>query len=207
MQAKGAAPVARYDGMGQTCPVADQETGPKRVGRAVVARREELGDGPEVMTQEDLAGEAGVSVTMIRNLERGDLQGKPRKWPSVARALGWAPTSWESIANGGEPIPAARVRIHHAELRVAEEQTGGLHLPDVVRAELQSSLMRGYRIINLTDESGHEQRILLAWLADTPLPASREEMRAEIGRWLAVEQAAEEAARREDDDPPAAEDA
>ncbi|MFC0039324.1 helix-turn-helix transcriptional regulator [Actinomadura rayongensis] len=68
------------------------------IGNAVATRRVRLG-----LRQSDLAREAGVSETTIRNIEAGRIGGRPTKWPLVERALGWPPGSFETLSAGGQP--------------------------------------------------------------------------------------------------------
>ena len=80
----------------------------RRVGRAVAARRGELG-----LTQQDLADAAGVDLKTVYNLESGT------RWPiaktraAITAALGWPPDALGAIAVGEESggtvsVPPAR---------------------------------------------------------------------------------------------------
>lgn len=70
----------------------------RRVGRAVAARRGELG-----MTQQDLADAAGVDLKTVYNLESGI------RWPiaktrtAVSAAIGWDGDALAVILDGGTP--------------------------------------------------------------------------------------------------------
>jgi len=83
----------------------------RRVGRAVAARRGELG-----LTRQELADEAGVDLKTIYNLESGTRWPIARTRASVAAALGWTADALDGIAAGyGTPsgLPAARpVPLH-----------------------------------------------------------------------------------------------
>jgi transcriptional regulator with XRE-family HTH domain len=74
----------------------------RRVGRAVAARRGELG-----MTRQELADAAGVDVKTVFNLESGT------RWPiaktraAVSAALGWGGDALAAISDGSAP-PASR---------------------------------------------------------------------------------------------------
>ena len=76
----------------------------QRTGRAVAARRGELG-----LTQQELADDAGVDIKTVYNLESG------ARWPiaknraALAVALHWEPNALAVIAAGETPeIPAAK---------------------------------------------------------------------------------------------------
>lgn len=71
----------------------------RRLGDYIRRRREELD-----MSQAELAGASGVSLSTIQNYEHGRT---PSVWPRtlfrVVECLGWAPRSDEAILTGGEP--------------------------------------------------------------------------------------------------------
>jgi transcriptional regulator with XRE-family HTH domain len=77
----------------------DQE----RAADAVRSRRGELG-----LTQQQLAGRAGVDTGTISSLELAE------RWPwaknrvSIERALGWEAGSLDTIARGGVPVLAGQ---------------------------------------------------------------------------------------------------
>ena len=79
----------------------------RRVGRAVAARRGELG-----LTQQDLADAAGVDLKTVYNLESGTRWPIARTRSAIAAALGWGPGVLPAIAAGeafrrDTPVPAA----------------------------------------------------------------------------------------------------
>jgi transcriptional regulator with XRE-family HTH domain len=65
----------------------------QRVGRAVAARRGELG-----MTQHDLADAAGVDLKTVYNLESGNRWPIARTRAAIAAALGWETGEFAAIA-------------------------------------------------------------------------------------------------------------
>jgi transcriptional regulator with XRE-family HTH domain len=78
--------------------MAREDEGIQRVGRAVAARRGELG-----MTQQDLADAAGIDLKTVYNIESGT------RWPiaktrvAVAEALRWPPDALSVLAEGSVP--------------------------------------------------------------------------------------------------------
>lgn len=74
-----------------------------RFGELVEAARRRRG-----WTQEDLVRAAGVGLSTVQSIERGRRE-KPQILPThriVARALGWADGSIETVLAGGEPVEA-----------------------------------------------------------------------------------------------------
>jgi len=70
----------------------------RQVGRAVAARRGELG-----MTQQDLADEAGVDIKTVYNLESGGHWPIAKNRAALSVALHWEADALNVIAAGGDP--------------------------------------------------------------------------------------------------------
>lgn len=70
----------------------------QKVGRAVAARRGELGK-----TQQELADAAHVDLKTIYNLESGSRWPIARTRAAISAALNWEGDALARIANGGEP--------------------------------------------------------------------------------------------------------
>ena len=77
-----------------------EDAGITRTGRAVAARRGELG-----MTQQDLADKAGVDLKTIYNLESGTRWPIARTRTAVSAALKWEGDALAAIRSGGGPHP------------------------------------------------------------------------------------------------------
>jgi transcriptional regulator with XRE-family HTH domain len=70
-----------------------------RVARYVIARRGEVG-----LTQQGLAGRAGVDIKTIYNLESGERWPQAKTRGALEAALSWYPGDLQRIAEGGEPV-------------------------------------------------------------------------------------------------------
>jgi transcriptional regulator with XRE-family HTH domain len=107
----------------------------QRAGRAVAARRGELG-----LTQQELADDAGVDIKTVYNLESG------QRWPisknraAIAVALRWEPDALTVIAGGSEPetrpsaVPAPPPPSADIDgAAPAFTRRGGIELPPEIR--------------------------------------------------------------------------
>lgn len=75
------------------------------------------------ITQLELAVEAGVSPTTIRNIEQGRTRGRmPLHIGRVEAALGWMPGSAERVLEGGHPTPIRKPRKYTSSNREAIRQ-------------------------------------------------------------------------------------
>lgn len=76
----------------------------KRLGDAIRARRQELGN----MKQSELAKRAGIDPSTLRNIEgtgrRADYTRLPDSTPAIERELKWGPGSFLSLLEDGDPI-------------------------------------------------------------------------------------------------------
>jgi transcriptional regulator with XRE-family HTH domain len=93
----------------------------RRIGRAVAARRGELG-----LTQQDLADAAGIDLKTVYNLESGTRWPIARTRGAIAAALGWGPDAFsETEFRGGVSVslPTAIVPPR----RPPDDDPHGLH--------------------------------------------------------------------------------
>lgn len=91
----------------------------RRVGRAVAARRGELG-----MTQHELAEAAGVDLKTVYNLESGTRWPIARTRAAISAALGWEADALARISDDGDPVLAAYIQGVRHELARAEARYG-----------------------------------------------------------------------------------
>jgi transcriptional regulator with XRE-family HTH domain len=92
-----------------------------RVARYVIARRGELG-----LTQQGLAGRAGVDIKTIYNLESGERWPQAKTRGALEAALSWYPGDLQRIAHGGEPVvyerPSSRRELLADHIRTRMDQ-------------------------------------------------------------------------------------
>lgn len=80
-------------------------TNRERLGRALLARRHELG-----LTQEDVEHVGGPTPPTVSDYEKGRIPSKPwhRTLSGFDAALEWEPGSCAAVLNGGDPTPVAK---------------------------------------------------------------------------------------------------
>ncbi|WP_019630822.1 helix-turn-helix transcriptional regulator [Actinomadura atramentaria] len=152
------------------------------VGNAVATRRVRLG-----LRQSDLAREAGVSETTIRNIEAGRIGGRPTKWPLVERALGWPPGSFETLSAGGQPPEGGPA---------AQPGTPGAwtdRLPRRIQDELAEHDLFDSDVVDL----GESLRVIVLALETAPPATDGSGRRRRAGRWEGVRRRLRAAAEEE----------
>lgn len=159
-----------------------------RLGAAVTSARRTAG-----MSQQELAERIGTGRSSVQSIERGHefakITGTMR---SVARELGWADGSIESVLAGGDPVPA--------DTAPTPPSAGtGQDLPLRIVQELSEGQLLDTTVLDLTP-AGSSARMIVV-VKGRP-DASPEEIRRDLLAWRKMQRRLQNIG--DEEEPPAA---
>ncbi|MEU6057930.1 helix-turn-helix domain-containing protein [Streptomyces sp. NPDC047097] len=154
----------------------------ERLGRAVKARREQLG----LATQQALAEAAGVTRQSVQSLEAGKQRSRmPVTISAVEAALQWEPGEASRILTAADPAPA-RPYAEGMPSRVRHELAGG----EVVDTE----------VLDL-GRPGSGSRLVVVFKRDTPAgEMDPDSLRAEAKEWTRIQRTMRQITAAPDED-------
>jgi hypothetical protein len=125
-----------------------------RLGRYVYAHRTE-----RFTSRKAAADAAGISKDTWRRAEEG-LEVQDGKLAQINRALGWAPSSWLIVAEGGEPVladesrpgPPAGSAPSEDEARKAAYEAARLAMPTAPIGEIDDFVDRFVKVMQRVGE-------------------------------------------------------
>ncbi|MBB4949680.1 transcriptional regulator with XRE-family HTH domain [Kitasatospora gansuensis] len=161
-----------------------------RFGGAVRDARRSAG-----MSQLDLAEAAGVGRSAVQGIERGRSYDAPQlSHRVVAAALGWAPTSVESVLGGGDP---SRVRAPSRPGTTTAPRSEADEFLDDLTERVKLALLGGTvvdsDVVELGDEDGDEpSEVVMIWKRGERPDMTPAQRRAQARKWAKLQAAARE---------------